>query len=644
MAYYPYTLSKTFGSDEYQAGGTEGVDDYEVDPQLIRNSDLTYMGRNDAGNRIWEDEQGHQYVAGQLAKRNPDGTPKRSGGANDDATGNNSNSYGYDPNFTGPNAAQAQLDKLNARLSSRSPVVSSRSVTAKDPLSRISLPHAPLMDFGDYDDIPQTAGIGKFSKQNIKKTALSLPCVAQARAQGKNVTLDMDYSVNGKKVRDTMLIPPVPGSARAAGDLTPDGPAVRFFGSLNSDGSQAAGQRAGFTSSCGSASGALEQRHGDCDCSSQNNSNNTSNDNLSNVAISPSGGGPGGTGGSGGGSGADTPGGGKAPGEAPDYAPSNDNAPDSSSGSGSVTDSSAVTGRQPQQLVQIETQGLRRLPVDNKITNLKPRILPKNPVTNTDPVRNTKNNISKPSVSSYKWHMDTTPNNVGAVGTTLPVPTYNSGSQNKPNSDTKVQQQLQKIGLNIWGSSSGNDNLFPKLSPNGTLLGTFDFKGWMDLLDLISLASKQPEFEAEQPGVDEVVEHLNSYPEKINAIKEEDEYQNRQKEAKAAQREKQEEQKKISEDQRKAAEDQRKRIEEERRRIIEESYRHKAVKNSAKLTTKQNKNPPEIITQKNKNGDVVSLQVKIRDDRGRYYDTSNLKQLLKEEIPKRQWRLFEIDK
>jgi hypothetical protein len=238
MAYYPYTLGKTFGSDEYQAGGTEGVDDYEVDPQMIRNSDLTYMGRNDAGNRIWEDEQGHQYVAGQLAKRNPDGTPKRSGGAYN-ATGNSSSNYGYDPGFTGSNAAQAQLDRLNAMLPSRSPVLSSRSVTAKDPLSRMTLPHAPLMDFGDYDDIPQTAGIGKFSKQNIKKTALSLPCVAQARAQGKNVTLDMDYSVNGKKVRDTMLIPPVPGSARAAGDLTPDGPAVRFFGSLNSDGSQA---------------------------------------------------------------------------------------------------------------------------------------------------------------------------------------------------------------------------------------------------------------------------------------------------------------------------------------------------------------------------------------------------------------------
>ncbi len=60
--------------------GVEGVDDYEVDPQLIREMRLTYGGRDSNGNRVWKDAQGHQYNADQLRRRS-DGGNDSSGSA-----------------------------------------------------------------------------------------------------------------------------------------------------------------------------------------------------------------------------------------------------------------------------------------------------------------------------------------------------------------------------------------------------------------------------------------------------------------------------------------------------------------------------------------------------------------------------------
>ena len=101
-----------------------------------------------------------------------------------------------------------------------------------------------------YTDIPQTAGIGKYSKQSVKKTALSLPCVQQAINSGSVVTLQNRYMVNGTPITsNTIISKGIPGTFSQPVTVT-------FTGNLNSDGSQAAGFKACLSASCGDISGA----------------------------------------------------------------------------------------------------------------------------------------------------------------------------------------------------------------------------------------------------------------------------------------------------------------------------------------------------------------------------------------------------
>ena len=64
-----YSYSDQTGED---AGGNYSVDNYEVDQQKIRQMGLSYQGRDDNGNRIWTDDQGHEYTAVQLQKQASD--------------------------------------------------------------------------------------------------------------------------------------------------------------------------------------------------------------------------------------------------------------------------------------------------------------------------------------------------------------------------------------------------------------------------------------------------------------------------------------------------------------------------------------------------------------------------------------------
>ena len=117
-----YFYSDQTGED---AGGNYSVDNYEVDQQKIDQMGLSYQGRDDNGNRIWTDDQGHQYTAVQLQKQTSDD------GGTDSGTSSNSN--------TGSAANNSSADYVNAHLNQQnvappSPPVNQSPVTNTNPV------------------------------------------------------------------------------------------------------------------------------------------------------------------------------------------------------------------------------------------------------------------------------------------------------------------------------------------------------------------------------------------------------------------------------------------------------------------------------------------------------------------------------
>ena len=182
-------------------------------------------------------------------------------------------------------------------------------------------------------------------------------------AGGSKVVLRKSYSVGGRAVTGTETL-------KNGSGLTGDTVTVDFFGSLNADGSQAPGIKAGFDSSCGDKMGALKPKSGKngagdpCNCQDE---------------VSGGGGGSGGSGGSGdGGTGgasgsAGPPGGGGngTPNSGSDTASTGTPGGNGGDGEGNVTDKNDTTNKQTT-LARINPSPIQPIPI-----NIPPFNIPK---------------------------------------------------------------------------------------------------------------------------------------------------------------------------------------------------------------------------------------------------------------------------
>ncbi len=372
-------------NDEFTRG--DGVDDYDVDRATIRENGLSYLGRNSAGVRTWGDDAGHVYVAQQIQVQDSDSgyVPPNEPPWQ----------YKTPPPVTAPPAGAYWP---NSTLAGRDTMTDKMPVVKKiKPWDGWGGTSGAWGNDSGVRDIPPRAGIGKHSLESVKKNALSLPCVQRAVSAGQKVVLSRRNTVDGNPVNQTTII-----SSGRAGDLgTPV--TVSFYGDLNSDGSQASGQRVGFESSCGDGTGArkLNTQDGhDCDCAGGSGAGGGSGSGGGAGGGSGEGGGAGGGSGSGGGGGGGGTGSGGGSGaDGPPGAPGapgggDGGAPGTGSGDGSVTDKGAVT-RKPQEMQGAGPQNQQPMPV--KPNENKPKNVPvpplakpkrKNPVKHKKTVTN----------------------------------------------------------------------------------------------------------------------------------------------------------------------------------------------------------------------------------------------------------------
>ena len=395
------------------------ADDRQVNTTAMKMKGLRYGGQDGQGD-YWVSKDGHVLHFADLPKNTDNGDNSDAG----DSDAGGQPSFGQQQTGYGIPSLDNYQPGINnyipkPALGGKAGILDQGAITGNNRgADNFGFPAASMSDtdgeglgIGSFDDIPQTAGIGKFSKQSIKKTALNLPCVQQAIAAGSRVVLLKEYSVGSRAITESDVLKN--GNVMLAGTVT-----VGFFGSLNADGSQAPGVKAGFESSCGDKMGAPKPKTGKnaagapCNCDDQQGSGGSGG----------GGGGGGSDGGTGGASGSAGPPGGGSNG-APNAGGNNATATsapgspggNSSAGNGSVTDKSDTTNKQTT-MARISPSPMKPFPTNIQPLPGKLQPLPLQPIP-SKPV---------PKPTSYRWinpynMVPIQPSSVGTYGVT-PTP------------------------------------------------------------------------------------------------------------------------------------------------------------------------------------------------------------------------------
>lgn len=210
--------------ENYMGGNRFGDPDdpyayYEIDADWAAEKGINY--NQDTGKYV--DASGREYKWEQLRvahySKNDSGAYERD---DDDSDGVDYNkTWG-----TGRSRALQNNPVANAKAASAPPILFWPSPT-------YNVNNDPA-----YNDIPQTAGNGKISKQSIVKTVKNIPEIQQAIAQGRAVRLVANYTVAGKVVQ---WVKNIAGSIADGIDNVLD---IVFNGTLNPDGTIVTGKTA----------------------------------------------------------------------------------------------------------------------------------------------------------------------------------------------------------------------------------------------------------------------------------------------------------------------------------------------------------------------------------------------------------------
>ena len=206
---------------DYYIGGTRFADPkdkdayYEIDTEW-----MSEKGIHSDGGRNYVDANGNQYTWYDL--RLAHFIKDDYGNYNRDNYGTNNKKY------------------KNNNYASTNLIASVEQVTAK-PILFWPSRNTNVNDDPTYIDLPETAGIGKYSKKAIRQKALNMPCVKRAVSYGKCVRCIYDYSVAGRLIVKTEIW--IRG-------IIPDSVIIFFKGKFNRDGTPVKGSSVVMIPSC----------------------------------------------------------------------------------------------------------------------------------------------------------------------------------------------------------------------------------------------------------------------------------------------------------------------------------------------------------------------------------------------------------
>ncbi len=211
------------------------VENKDVNVGWMQSKGLRYGGKDgDYGGDFWVGRDGKVYAfdkrtGGSTANDSDNGTQATD---NSDWQNYTPSGYGSNTNPVTDNAAVVDLSHIGNTLPNRNggfpPGMGSRPAS--------------------YHDLPRTAGITKFSKTSVQKTALNMPCVRQAMSLGHPVILHWNTTPGTGSSNDMISL--------AGGNSRLEPVRVVFTGDVDAYGQQVQGGRpAGFTSNCGDVAG-----------------------------------------------------------------------------------------------------------------------------------------------------------------------------------------------------------------------------------------------------------------------------------------------------------------------------------------------------------------------------------------------------